>query len=103
MNALIYPIYLDPVKGDREPPEAARVARTRMQQLADASGGWLFAARSADDLDPVYGLVEKELRSVYSLAYYPRNQSFDGEWRSVEVKVKRPGAAVRTRAGYVAK
>ncbi|MCY4586059.1 MAG: hypothetical protein OXB98_08495 [Bryobacterales bacterium] len=47
--------------------------------------------------------VPRELRSVYTLAYYPKNQEFDGAWRPVQVRVNRPGLTVRTRKGYVAR
>jgi Ca-activated chloride channel family protein len=47
--------------------------------------------------------VAEELRAVYTVAYYPKNQNFDGKWRSVEVRVKRPGAKVRARPGYYAR
>lgn len=102
MNMLIYPVFLDPFT--RVPPPAwAKRARENMSWLARTSGGRLFPARSLADLEPVYALVAEELRSVYSLAYYPKNQKFDGAWRKVQVKVKRPHVEVRTRAGYYAR
>ena len=52
---------------------------------------------------PFQRQVTEELRSVYTLAYYPRNQTFEGQWRKVEVRVKRPGVVVRTRDGYLAR
>jgi Ca-activated chloride channel family protein len=73
-----------------------------MQQLADASGGRLFPAKSIRDLAPVYAQVAEELRSVYSIGYYPQNQKFDGKYRRIEVRVKRPGLTLRTRPGYYA-
>jgi len=102
MDVLIYPVFLDPFTRV-PPPEWARKARRNMQALAGVTGGRLFAAQSAHDLDPVYPQVAAELRSVYTLAYYPRNQAFDGAWRRVEVRVKRPGARVRARTGYFAR
>jgi Ca-activated chloride channel family protein len=102
MNMLIYPVFLDPFT--RVPPPAgAKRARENMSWLARTSGGRLFPARSLAELEPVYALVAEELRSVYSLAYYPKNQKFDGAWRKVQVKVKRPHVEVRTRAGYYAR
>jgi Ca-activated chloride channel homolog len=98
MPALIYPIYLD----SQNIYYGAR-ARRQMEELAAASGGRLFSARSIGDLEPVYAQVAEELRSVYTLAYYPKNQNFDGRWRRVEVRVKGLGTRVRTRAGYYAR
>ena len=100
MNALIYPVLLDPAEGQSKTPRWARKARRRMERLAAATGGRLFPAASLDDLEPVYRQVAAELRSVYSLAYYPRDQDFDGEWRDVAVKSKQPGARLRFRNGY---
>jgi VWFA-related protein len=102
MEALIYPIFLDQFTAV-PPPGWAKKAKENMQELADVTGGRLFVASSVRDLDPVYPQVAEELRSVYTLAYYPSNQEFDGSWRNVEVRVKRPGARVRTRSGYFAK
>ena len=69
----------------------------------DASGGRLFPARSVSDLAPVYAQVADELRAVYSLAYYPKNQNFDGKWRRIQVRGKRTGVVLRTRNGYYAR
>jgi len=103
METLIYPIFLGaspeapPVKG--WPAEAYN----RFGKLAALTGGRVFAARSVADLEPVYKQVTEELRSVYSVAYYPENQTFDGAWREVRLTVARPGAVVRARSGYTAR
>jgi len=102
MNVLIYPVFLDPFTV-APPPEWSRRARANLKELAQATGGRLFVAQSLHDLDPVYPLVAEEMRSLYTIAYYPRNQVFDGTWRHIEVRVKRPGARVRTRDGYYAR
>ncbi len=77
--------------------------REKMQQLARSSGARSFSAESIRDLDPVYPLVAEELRSVYGVTYYPENQDFDGRWRPVVVRLKRPGLTLRTRDGYYAR
>jgi hypothetical protein len=43
------------------------------------------------------------LRSVYSINYSPKNQDFNGGWRKITVRVKRPEARVRSRSGYFAR
>jgi VWFA-related protein len=102
MSVLIYPIFLDPFTAI-PPPGWAKRAKSNMQELADATGGRLFVAQSIRDLEPVYPLVAEELRSVYTVAYYPENQNFDGSWREVQVKANRPESVVRTRSGYFGK
>ncbi len=101
MHALVYPVFL--LSGERFGRNWSKKARRNMEELVDASGGRLFPAESIQDLEPVFPLVEAELRSVYSVAYYPEDQNFGGGWRSVQVKVKRPGMKVRARPGYYAK
>jgi len=98
MNVLIYPV----LTGTDDWPLFAAAARRNLVQLAQASGGRTFEAKSVEAMDPVYAQVEEELRSVYTLSYYPRNQNFDGRWRRVQVRVKVPGLRVRTRDGYYA-
>jgi VWFA-related protein len=100
IEALIYPIFLR--SGERFGRGWADRARQRMEQLAGASGGRLFAALSIRDLEPVFPELAEELRSVYSVAYYPDNQNFDGKWRNVSVEV-RPDVVIRARPGYTAR
>jgi Ca-activated chloride channel family protein len=76
--------------------------RRNMQQLADASAGRLFEVSNPTDLDGVFAKVAEDLRSVYSIGYYPANQSFNGAWREIRLRVKRAGLSVRTRPGYYA-
>jgi len=110
MRALIYPVVLDPLRsvlrGDDPPLEDAqrwaRMVRQRSTALAKASGGTVFEADSAEDLHEVYERVARELRSVYTLAYRPSDQDFNGKWRRVRVRTKQKGIAVRTRPGYYA-
>ena len=108
ISSAIYPIFLEPeepgIRTERrwreQQERAAQRARARMGQLAEVTGGRLFAANSIRDLDDVYGQVAEELRSVYTLGYYPSNQDFDGAWRRVRVKLPEVDARVRTRPGY---
>ncbi len=101
VETLIYPFLLGHGSSRRHPGNVAELAKSNMEKLAAASGGRVFSAKSVSDIDP-FVQVSKELRSVYTLAYYPKNQHFDGSWRAVEVKVARPDAKVRTRTGYAA-
>lgn len=101
MNVLIYPVFLR--SGERFGRKWSKKARERMWALADATHGRLFPAQSIQDLEPVFPLIESELRGVYSVAYYPEDQAFDGRWRNVKINVKRAGIIVRARAGYYAR
>ena len=102
-GTLIYPVFLGaPPEQQRSRTNEAR-AYQRLEKIAAASGGAIFVADSSEDFERVYEQVAAELRAVYSVAYYPANQSFQGEYRPVEVRVDKPGASVRSRDGYFAR
>jgi VWFA-related protein len=69
-------------------------------QLANETGGFLVSGTN----DPAsrLRLVDEDLRSHYVLSYMPKNQDFDGQFRKILVKVRRPGMEVRAREGYYA-
>ncbi len=80
-------------------------ARMRLQQIAEATGGQAFFPSSMPDLETIYDRIAEELHAQYSIGYSSTNQRNDGEWRKVEIKVKRTnlhGVKVRTRKGYFA-
>lgn len=108
-DALVYPVYLRtdapaiPVMTKQTQTQIIQQSEQQLHELADASGGKLFAARQIEDLKEVYEQVAAELRTVYSLAYNPKDSSFNEKFRRIRVKVGTPGAAVRTRQGYYTK
>jgi Ca-activated chloride channel homolog len=74
--------------------------RMKLTQLAGETGGRVFFVDRAQDLAGIYRGIEGELRSQYLLAYQSSKQGNDGKFRTVEVKVGRPGLAARTVPGY---
>jgi len=72
-----------------------------LRRLARQTGGRAFFTDEAKDLARFYGQIRDELANQYSLGYEPTG-SADGKWRRLEVRVRRPGATARTRAGYFA-
>ncbi|MGQ9897660.1 MAG: VWA domain-containing protein [Acidobacteriota bacterium] len=104
-GTLVYPIYLDTEEENfrnhwGETAEVYALARTQLQQVADASGAVLYVAARVEDLAGVYQKVIAELRTVYGLAYYPTQVEHNRQWRRVKVVARRPGVIVRTRRGY---
>ena len=76
-------------------------ARVRLQMLADRTGGRLNEIHSLDNLARLYAEVAADLRSLYSIAYQPLNQSaHDGKWRSIRIEVTRQDLLARTKPGY---
>ncbi len=79
-------------------------ARTRIQLLADRTGGRLHEIRRLDDLAGLYAQVAADLRSLYSIAYQPRNPSArDGKWREIRIEVARADLVATTKPGYYAR
>ena len=87
-----------PAPGDA--PERA-AGRKYLEALAQSSGGLLVDASREGDLGPAFARIARELRSQYSLGYYPRTLKRDGSFRTLKVVVGRPGLTARTRGGYV--
>jgi Ca-activated chloride channel homolog len=75
------------------------IARREMREVAERTGGREYAVRSLNDLAGVYKQVADDLRSQYSIGYYPTNDKQDGRWRKIRVELKR-GGTVRARSGY---
>jgi VWFA-related protein len=69
-------------------------------QLAEDTGG--FLVRDTNDLKAGFRKIDADMRFYYALAYEPVNQDYDGGFRKIEVKVRRPGVRVRARRGYFA-
>jgi len=79
-------------------------ARTRIQLLADRTGGRLHEIHRLDDLAGLYALVAADLRALYSIAYQPRNPgAHDGKWREIRIEVARADLVARTKPGYYAR
>lgn len=72
-----------------------------MKSLANETGGVAYFIRNVKQLGETYKLLEKELRSQYLLAYSAEASTKDQAYRTVEVKVDRPNAKVRTIRGYI--
>jgi VWFA-related protein len=69
-------------------------------RLADDTGGLTIAG--TNDLGAGLSRVAEELRQYYEVIYVPANPALDGSFRRLQVKTSRPGARIRSRAGYFA-
>ncbi|HVD77785.1 MAG TPA: VWA domain-containing protein, partial [Vicinamibacteria bacterium] len=69
-------------------------------QLANETGGFLI--HDTNDAASAFNRIEEDMRFHYLLAYSPSNESYDGKFRTISVKVSRPGLQVQTRQGYFA-
>lgn len=84
-------------------------AEELLNKLATETGGRSFFPKDVADLGPITDQIAMDLRTVYSIGYYPTNEKKDGTFRKVDVRMvgtdrkPDPKLAARTRSGYVAK
>jgi len=71
---------------------------TVFRRLANESGAESFFPSSPAKLQEAVDAVAHQLRTQYTLAYYPKSNERD--FRRIEVKVGQAGARVRTRRGF---
>jgi hypothetical protein len=95
-------------EGRRAPSPAALNAGVRamqapieaMQEIAERTGG--RAAYNTNDLSRAVRRAIDDARVTYMVGYYPADETQDGKFREIKVKVNRPGLDVRYRKGYFA-
>ena len=80
-----------------------RVDMKVLQRFSDASGGRAWEIPEAifgKKMDEVIDTIVSELRSQYSLGYYPNRPRGDGKWHRIGIHMKHPDYRVRTRTEY---
>ena len=89
-NVMVYPIAL------------GRTRPALFAELSTLTGGRSFHARSLEGLEGTLQTIASQLREQYLLGYSPSRPPVTGanEWRSISVRVKKPGLSVRARDGY---
>jgi len=81
---------------------SARRGRQELEQLTERTGGVLYCPTSIDQIDSVMLDIAHLIRNQYTIGYTPLDQTLDGKYRTIRVKVTGTGggSSVRTRAGY---
>jgi hypothetical protein len=109
-NVTFYSLYprgitaLDaPMGADRPPPLPQDIANLSarhqsLRRLAENTDG--FAVIDTQQFDPAIDRIVADLSSYYLLGYYSTNSRLDGKFRTISVRIKRPGVQVRARRGY---
>ena len=70
-----------------------------LHTLAMETGG--IAVLNTNDFETAYDSIVRANSQYYLMGYYPSDFRRDGAFRSIEVRVKRPGLTVVARDGYV--
>jgi VWFA-related protein len=71
-----------------------------LRELAENTDG--VAVVNTNNLEAAMTRMLSDVGSYYLLGYYSTNTRLDGKYRKLTVRVKRPGADVRARPGYLA-
>jgi hypothetical protein len=82
---------------------AYETADSYLKTLAEKSGGKLVRADTIGSLPDAFAKIAAELRTQYSLGYYPTNKDRNGHYRKVKISTTRKEVAIRTRPGYLGK
>lgn len=71
-----------------------------LKSFAEKSGGRFVATPGGPALREAFANIAYELGHQYTIAYRPLNQTRDGKWRKLDVKISRSDLVVRTRKAY---
>lgn len=97
-DALLYTIVIRPVKNESGRNTAGEHA---LQTITETTGGNMFFPDSAQELDVIFDLIDRELRTQYRLGYYPTPKGPANTYRNVAVRVLNGDYHVRSRKTYL--
>jgi VWFA-related protein len=79
------------------------INRGVLSKMSADTGGRAYYPRSRQSLQEAFAQIDEDLRQMYILSYQPSNDSRDGSFRQIAVKVKnKKDLTVRHRRGYFA-
>jgi von Willebrand factor type A domain len=77
-----------------------KTADDYLDEMAVQSGGQMLRADTLMDLPGAFATIANELRTQYSLGYYPTNHERDGKYHNIKVNTTRKDVVIRSRPGY---
>jgi VWFA-related protein len=105
----IYPLALpsgDPRRLPMPTPNIIGIyaaARTRLQSLADRTGGRLNEINQLQYMAQLYREVAANLRTLYTVGYQAKSDRPRGKWHEIKVEVAHSDLTARTKPGYYAR
>ena len=94
MNRAGARIYAIDTRGLAGPP------RDTINSLAVDTGGMVIF--NINDIGTALDEIAVDTNVYYVLGYQPANTKYDGRFREIDVRVRRPGVQIRARKGYLA-
>ena len=72
----------------------------RLASYVLATGGTLDSENGLNGIEKSYARIAEEARTQYTLGYLSHESIYDGKYRSIDVRVSRPGLEVIAKRGY---
>lgn len=99
-DAQMYAIGIFEPYGSRSRTAEEMAGPGLLNSLAEMTGGRHFAIENLNDLPDVAAKIGMELRNQYVLGYLSKNQTRDGKYRKVQVRLNQPRGMPPLRASY---
>ena len=96
-NAVIYTVDMSPIETGNARPQMQ--SQGALKNFSEKSGGKFVATPGGAAMREAFKNIVEELGTQYTLGYQP-TAAKDGKWHTIELKVDKPNARVRTRKGY---
>jgi VWFA-related protein len=87
--------------GGGQSPQDYALGERYLKELSDKSGGKYFNASTAAVLSTSFAGIADELRTQYSIGYYPVVEGKAGQRKQISVRVARANVNVKAKASYV--
>jgi VWFA-related protein len=100
-DTLIYSILFSDAGyyGGFEAPDGKKL----LMRMSRETGGGFFEVSKKQSIDRVFGIIEDELRSQYSIGYVSDRPVEVSEFRKIQLTIKQKGFTVQTRERYWAR
>jgi len=73
-----------------------------LHRMSDDTGGHVYKVDRKNTLDVVFKELQDEMRSQYAIGYTPQNDSKDGAYRKLDIKLSNKDLKAQARKGYYA-
>jgi Ca-activated chloride channel family protein len=85
---------------------AGKTGRAMIEELAEITGGGAYFPDSVYELEDICTKIAVELKNQYVIGYHSTNETKNGKWRKLRLKVNPPKGiqrlSVRAKQGYYA-
>jgi VWFA-related protein len=71
-----------------------------LRRMSDETGGRVYKVDRKHTLNDVFKKLQEEMRSQYAIGYTPSNDSKDGRFRKIDIKLSNKDLKAQARKGY---